>query len=252
MRRLVVALVALLLAATAAQAQVAPLPEGVKDFRLVYMEATATFTLEAAQVTARYQILPGPGLKPGTALQLFFPKRKGYPALKKFSVKYASFPLKGGSDPPLRALPLAWPPAAKWSTVEATARAVKDAKLAKYYDRMYVFTIPGAAAGDSKKRHLVVVSVSYSQALRQRRLIMPFRIVSRWPSRIGKAGIRLKVPKGYWISSSTRSFRRARGGDYLWSFRRRGFKQDLGLRMLKGTEGRRKRRGIRFRWHINL
>lgn len=249
MRRLVVALVALLLAATAAQAQVAPLPEGVKDFKLVYMEATAAFTLNAAQVTARYQILPAAGVKPGAALKLFFPKRKGYPDLKKFTVKYASVPLKGASDPPLRALPKAWPPAAKWSAIEAKAGAVKDAKLAKYYDRMYVFTIPAAAAGDAKKRRLVVVSVSYSQALVQRRLIMPFRIVSRWPARIGKAGIRLKVPKGYWISSSTRSFRRARGGDYLWSFRRRGFTQDLGLHLVKGKK---KRRGFRFRWHINL
>ncbi len=249
MRRLVVALVALLWAATAAQAQVAPLPAGVKDFKLVYMEATAVFNLKAAQVTARYQILP---VKPGTALKLFFPKRKGYPALQKFSVKYASAPLKGTAAPPLRAYPLAWPPAAKWSAVGAKAADVKDAALAKYYDKMYVFTIPGAAAGDAKKRRLVVLSVTYTQALKQQRLIMPFRITSRWPARLGKAGIRLKVPKGYWISSSTRSFRRARGGDYLWSFRRRAFRQDLGLTMLKGTEGRRRRRGIRFRWHLNL
>jgi len=243
---------ALLLAATAAQAQVAPLPEGVKDFKLVYLEATATFTLKAAQVTARYQILPAPGLKPGTALKLFFPKRKGYPALQNFIAKFASVPLKGTADPPLRAYPQAWPPAAKWSAVKAKAGDVKDAALAKYYDRMYVFTIPGAAAGDAKKRRLVVVTVSYTQALKQQRLIMPFRITSRWPARVGKAGIRLKVPKGYWISSSTRSFRRTRGGDYLWSFRRRAFRRDLGLTMLKGTEGRRKRRGIRFRWHLNL
>jgi hypothetical protein len=247
MRRLVLGLAVLLCAATAAQAQVAPLAEGLKGYKLVYMDATATMTVGNAAVTARYQILPA---KAGGSLTLFFPKRKGYPALKKFAVSYALLPLTGG-DPSLKSLPLAWPAKAKWAKVEAKAADLSDPGLgklyAKFYDRVFVFTIP---AGDKKKRSLILIQVSYTQALKDRQLIMPFRIAGRWPARIGKAGIRLKVPRGYWISSSTRSFRRARGGDYLWSFRNRAFTQDLGLRLIKGAK--KKRRGFHFRWHLNL
>jgi hypothetical protein len=251
MRRLVVGLAALLCIATAAQAQVAPVAEGLKGYKLVYMEATAAITVKDATVTARYQILPVSDLKRGRRLTLFFPKRQGFPDLKNFAVSYALLPLKGGGDPPLKALPLSWPPQAKWAKVKATAGDLTDPALkkqyGKYYDRIVVFTIP---AGDRKKRSMILVQVSYTQALKNRQLIMPFRIAARWPARIGKCGIRLKVPRGYWISSSTRSFRRARGGDYLWSFRNRAFRQDLGLRLVKGV--RKKRRGFHFRWHINL
>jgi hypothetical protein len=250
MRRLVVGLVALLFAATAAQAQVAPVAQGLKGYKLVYMDATAKMTVKSAAVTARYQILPASDLKPGKGLTLFFPKRKGYPAIEKMTVSYTLVPLKGGQDPSLKALPLAWPPQAKWAKVEAKAGDLDPGlkKLyGKYYDRIFVFTIP---AGDQKKRSMILVQMSYTQALKDYTLIMPFRIAGQWPARIGKGGIRLKVPKGYWISSSTRSFKRARGGDYLWSFRNRAFKRDLGLSLIKGT--RKKRRGIRFRWHLNL
>ncbi len=251
MRRLVVGLAALLCIATTARAQVAPVAEGLKGYKLVYMEATATFTLKDAAVIARYQILPASDLKPGQGLTLFFPKRKGYPALKNFAVSYAFLPLKGGREPSLRSLPLAWPPRAKWTRATAKAGDLTDPALkkhyGKYYDRLFVFTVP---AGDRRKRRMILVQVSYTQALKDRHLIMPFRIAGRWPARIGKAGIRLKVPRGYWISSSTRSFRRTRGGDYLWSFRHRAFGQDLGLRLVKGAK--RKRRGFHFRWHLNL